>query len=179
MKPTLAIARIAFRNAVRSKVMLVLLAALLLAIIGLPLTVKGDGTLAGSIQILLSYTLGAVMLILSIATVWAGCAAVSQEIESRQIHLVLTKPVSRVQVWLGKWLGLVALNGLLLVVAGVVVFGLLHWNTRAGRLTEADRAVLHREILVARRVIAPEPIAIDDLVRQVYEERREAGAEAA
>ena len=108
----------AIRSAIRSRVVGVLLCLLLLAIIGLPLTVKGDGTLTGEVQVLLTYTLGAVTMILSIATLWAGCAAVSTEVEEKQIHLILTKPVNRFEVWLGKWLGLVTLNAVLLLVSG-------------------------------------------------------------
>ena len=101
MNRILAIAGIAIRNAVRSRVVIILLGILLLVIIGLPLTVKGDGTIAGQVRILLSYTLGFVSFILSLATLWAGCAAVSLEIQEKQIHLVVTKPVRRVQIWLG------------------------------------------------------------------------------
>ena len=82
MKRTIAIASIAIRSAVRSRVVGVLIVLLLLAIIGLPLTLKSDGTLAGEVQVRLTYALGAVMTILSIATWWAVCAAVSAEMEA-------------------------------------------------------------------------------------------------
>ncbi len=176
MKPVIAIARIALRNAVRSKVVLVLLALLLVASVVLPLTVEGDGTIAGAIQILLSYTLGAVMIILSIATVWAGCAAVSQDVGLRHIHLILTKPVSRTQVWMGKWIGLLILNAVLLAIAAFVVLGILYWNMHGDRLTADDQETLHEEILVARRVVLPEPASIDDLVEQTFQERQSRGA---
>ena len=68
MTRILAIAGIAVRNAVRSRIVVILLAALLLAVVGIPLTIKGDGTVEGHIQILLRYSLGAATLLLSIAT---------------------------------------------------------------------------------------------------------------
>src|SRR5436190_16992898 len=119
MSKVLAIAGIAIRNAIRSRVVVVLLGLLLVAIVALPLTIKGDGTIAGTVQVLLRYTLGAVTIILSIATLWAGCAAISMEVQEHQVHLVVTKPVYRAQLWLGKWLGLFILNTVLLTLAGV------------------------------------------------------------
>ncbi|NQU10703.1 hypothetical protein HQ590_07935 [bacterium] len=175
MKRILAIAMLAVRSAVRSRVVVVLLALLLLAIVGLPLTVRGDGTLEGQIQILLRYTLGAASVILSIATVWAGCAAVSLEIQDKQIHLVLTKPVSRAEVWLGKWIGLTLLNAVLLAVAALTVYGLLRWSTRPGQLTDAQETTLRGEILVARRQVLPVPIDVEADARRIVLERQEAG----
>jgi hypothetical protein len=154
MKRVCAIAALAVRNALRSRVVLVLLGLLLVTIIVLPLTIKDDGTLASRVQVLLRYTLGAVNIILSIATLWAGCAAVSTEVQGRQIHLIVTKPVRAIELWLGKWLGLMILNAVLLGIAGGATYWLLWWNLR----TERDNPHLLEEILVARRVILPEPI---------------------
>ena len=50
---------------------------------GLPLTVKGDGTIEGQVQIVIGYTLGLASVLLSMSTLWAGCAAVSAEIVCR------------------------------------------------------------------------------------------------
>jgi hypothetical protein len=175
MNKVFAIGGIAIRAAVRSRLVVVLLGLLLLAVVGLPLTIKGDGTLAGRAQILLSYTLGAVTAILSIATLWAGCAAVSGEIQERQITLVVTKPVAHLQIWLGKWLGLLALNAVLLALSGVIVYGLLRWTTRASQLSADERETLREEILVARRPARPDPVSVDEPARRLWEERLAAG----
>lgn len=172
MRRVLAIAVIALRNAVRSRIVLLMLGMLLLAIIGLPLTVKSDGTAAGHVRIVLGYTLGFASLILAIATVWAGCGAVSLEIQSRQIHLVVTKPVHRVQIWFGKWLGLLILNAALLAFAGAVTYVLLRWTTRAERLAPGQRDELNQRILTARRSIPPVPVEVEAEVRRQIDEAR-------
>ena len=169
MNKILAIAGIAVRNAVRSRIVIILLGILLLVIVGLPLTVKGDGTLAGHVRILLGYTLGLVSFILSLATLWAGCAAVSLEIQEKQIHLVVTKPVHRVQIWLGKWLGLLILNAVLVAFAGAVVYGLLRWTTRPEKLTAEQRTELRESTLVACTVLKPDPVTVDDAARAELE----------
>ena len=172
MNKILAIAGIAIRNAVRSRIVIILLGILLLVIVGLPLTVKGDGTLAGQVRILLGYTLGLVSFILSLATLWAGCAAVSLEIQERQIHLIVTKPVHRVQIWLGKWLGLLILNAVLVAFSGVVVYGLLRWTTRPEKLTAEQRTELRENTLVACTTLKPEPVNVDDEARAELEALR-------
>ena len=172
MNKILAIAGIAIRNAVRSRIVIILLGILLLVIVGLPLTVKGDGTLAGQVRILLGYTLGLVSFILSLATLWAGCAAVSLEIQERQIHLVVTKPVYRVQIWLGKWLGLLILNALLVAFSGAVVYGLLRWTNRPEKLTPEQRTELRENTLVACTVVEPEWVDVGDKMRAELETLR-------
>ncbi len=168
MRSVWAIALISLRNAIRSRVVVLLLAILVLGVIGIPLTVKSDGTLAGYVQILVRYTLGFTMGVLMLATVWAGCAAVASEIQRRQIHLLITKPVSAAQLWLGKWLGLVILNTVVLAVCALVTYGLLRWNTRAEILTPADRQLLAAEIIVARARLAPQPFAAEQRAQQRY-----------
>lgn len=169
MKRIFAIAALAARGAVRSRVVVVLLGVLLLAIIGLPLTVKGDGTPTGEARVLLSYTLGMVHLILAVATVWAGCAAVALDVQQRQIQLVLAKPVRRVEVWLGKWLGLLALNAALLLFSGAIVFGLLLGRART------DVTGLER-ILTAERRVLPDLSEIDEAARLTVEQQIQANA---
>ena len=176
MKTILAIALISIRTAVRSRVVIMLLGLLALTIIGLPLTIKSDGTVGGYVQILVRYTLGSAELLLSLASIWVGVAAVSLEIQEKQIQLLVTKPVNKLQIWLGKWLGLIAINVLALALCGGATYGLLRWTTRPGRLSAAERQTLNAEILVARQSVPPQPFAVEDRARQILEERRMQGA---
>lgn len=175
MRKIYAIAVITVRNAIRSRVVASLLVMLALVIVGLPLTVKSDGTISGQVQVILTYALSGVGILLSIATIWAACAAVSQEIAERQIHLVVTKPVSRTQVWIGKWLGLVAMNFLLIAISGAAVYGSLKWRTSRAILTEAGEKELREEVLVARHVVEPDLVNVDAQARALLKERLDAG----
>jgi len=141
--------------AVRSRVVITLVLALLLVVIALPLTIKGDGTLAGHVQIMLSYTLGLARVLLALVAVWSGCSAISSEITDRQLRLVLTKPVYTLQVWLGKWLGIMVLLTLLVLVTGVAIYGALRWSVRPSVLSVDEQAALRTEILVARGSVLP------------------------
>ena len=148
MQRILAIAWLTWKAALRFKLFLVIAALLILAVVGLPLVIKDDGTAQGFTQIILTYTLTAITALLGISTLWLSCGTLARDIEECQIQVVATKPIARWQIWLGKWLGIISLNAVLLALAGGGVFFLLQW--RATKLPAAQQEVLRNEVLVAR-----------------------------
>jgi ABC-type transport system involved in multi-copper enzyme maturation permease subunit len=76
-------------------------------------------------------------------------------VEEAQIQMVAVKPVARWKIWLGKWLGILALNAILLTVAAGAVYLLMQW--RAKKLPETQQAILRNEVMVARGS-AKEPV---------------------
>lgn len=166
MSAILAIAWLQVRSAVRSRLFLALALALLAVIVGLPLAVKGDGTLIGWVKVTLDYTLGAASLILGIATLWIAGGSVAQEIEGRQIQMVVVKPVHRFQVWIGKWLGLVLMNALLLAFCGSVAWALVRWQTTSPSAPEKERRAVEERILTGRLCSRPETRPVEQEVRE-------------
>ena len=132
----------------RFKLFLVIAALLVVAVVGLPLVIKDDGSAQGFTQIIITYTLGAITALLGFSTLWLSCGTLARDIEECQIQVVATKPVARWQIWLGKWLGIVTLNAALLAISGSCVYGLLQY--RASKLPPAVQATLRDQILVAR-----------------------------
>lgn len=172
MNSIFAIASITIRNAIRSKIVIVLLLFLLATLIGFPLTIRGDGTMSGEVRLLIQYTLGLATLILSIATVWAACASISTEIRYRNIQMIMSKPVHAYQLWLGKWLGLTAMNAALLILCVSTTYGALRWITQPEKLTQDELEELHTEILAAHRPIAPRHVDLEDEILRRYNELR-------
>jgi hypothetical protein len=148
VKRILAIAGLTWKSAFRYRLFWILAALLGAAVVGLPLLLKDDGTAKGFVQILLTYTLSAVATLLGIATLWLSCGTLARDIEECQMQMVAVKPIRRWQVWLGKWLGILGLNALLLALSGAAIFILLQW--RAGHLPPAEQKILRDEIFVAR-----------------------------
>jgi hypothetical protein len=148
MQRLLAIAWLTWKAAFRFRLFLVLAVLLLASVVGLPLLVQDDGTARGFTQILLTYTLSAITGLLGLSTLWLACGTLARDIDDCQMQVLATKPVARWQIWLGKWLGIMALNAVLLALAGGGVFGLLQW--RAARLPTAVQQELRSEVLVAR-----------------------------
>lgn len=152
-----AIARLMIRTGFHSRVFAAMLALVLCLVIGLPLTIKGDGTLVGQARIMIEYALGSVGALLALAVAWLACGAVSLELTDRQLQLVMTKPVHHLQVWLGKWLGIVLMAGALLAIAGAIVGVMLLLRFQPGRLGPDEARILREEVLVTRQTLFPEP----------------------
>jgi len=148
MQRILAISWLTWKAALRFKLFLVIAALLILAVVGLPLVIKDDGTAQGFTQIILTYTLSAITALLGLSTLWLSCGTLARDIEECQIQVVATKPIARWQIWIGKWLGIISLNAALLAISGACVYGLLQW--RATKLPEAEQKILREQVLVAR-----------------------------
>ena len=159
MQRILAIAWLTWKAALRFKLFLVIAVLLILAVVGLPLVIRDDGTAQGFTQIILTYTLSAITALLGMSTLWLSCGTLARDIEECQIQVVVTKPVARWQIWLGKWLGIVTLNAALLAISGACVFGLLQW--RASKLPPDEQRTLREQILVARGSAKEESKAAD------------------
>ncbi|HEU5395585.1 MAG TPA: hypothetical protein VFV81_00360 [Verrucomicrobiae bacterium] len=148
MQRIIAIAWLTWKAALRFRLFLVIAALLLLAVVGLPLVIRDDGTARGFTQIILTYTLSAITTLLGLSTLWLACGTLARDIEECQIQVVATKPIARWQIWIGKWVGIVTLNAVLLALSGASVYGLLLW--RATKLPAAEQKNLREQVLVAR-----------------------------
>ncbi|TAK93896.1 MAG: hypothetical protein EPO07_17560, partial [Verrucomicrobia bacterium] len=148
MQRLLAIAWLTWKAAFRYRLFLVVTMLLLAAVVGLPLLIKDDGTARGFTQIVLTYTLSVITALLGISTLWLACGTLARDIEECQIQMVVTKPVARWQIWLGKWLGLLSLNAALLAISGASVYGLLLY--RSTKLPAEEQRILRNEVLVSR-----------------------------
>ena len=152
----LAISGMTLRTAIRSRVFGLLIAMVVICIAGLPLVIKSDGTAAGQTQLFIHYAFGLTVVLLSIAAAWSAAGAVSLEVSGRQMHVLVTKPVHSVEIWLGKWLGLMTINLVMLGLAGGLIYGLLRWTTRSAVLSADDQISLRDEVLTAHSFITPE-----------------------
>ncbi len=148
MQRLYAITWLTWKAAFRYRLFWVLTGLLLVCVVGLPLMLEDDGTARGFTQIVLTYTLTSISALLGLSTLWISCGTLARDIEECQMQVVAVKPIARWQIWLGKWLGIVSLNALLLAISGGAVYGLLQW--RATRLPAAEQARLRSEVLVAR-----------------------------
>ncbi|HET7624934.1 MAG TPA: hypothetical protein VFM25_06670, partial [Verrucomicrobiae bacterium] len=148
MQRIFAITVLTWKAALRFRLFLVIAVLLIASVIGLPILIKDDGTARGFTQILLTYTLSTITALLGLSTLWLSCGTLARDIEECQIQIVAVKPVARWQIWLGKWLGILSLNFVLLALSGASVYGLLEW--RATKLPAKEQAVLRDQVLVAR-----------------------------
>jgi len=140
-----------------------------MAVVLLPLIIKHDGTARGFTQILLTYTLSSITALLGVSTLWLSCGTLSRDIEECQIQLVATKPIPRWQIWLGKLLGIITLNIMMLAVSGAAICFLLIY--RAEKLSEKEKTILRNEVLVSRSSLKEPPPDIKPTVERILNER--------
>ena len=175
MQALVAIALLTLKAAVRFRLLIVLGVLLLLTVIGLPLIIKDDGTAQGFTQILLTYTLSFITGLLGLATMWIACGTLARDIEEYQIQMITVKPVARWQIWFGKWIGIMILNGVLLSLASTAVFFLMH--KRSESLPDAQKMILRDEIFVARESAKETPEDMEPIISQMMAERLEENPE--
>ncbi len=155
MRSLFGIIKVTCKSAIRSHIFQLLLVFLTLCVFILPYTIVGDGTALGFIRISLQYSLSVVSFILVLESIWLGCFVMGRDAETYQIHMVICKPVSRMKIWLGKWLGIVLINFILLFTSAVIVYGLVYWKFNNKKFAKRDKDRVRNEILVGRRTYYP------------------------
>ncbi|MFL3664964.1 MAG: ABC transporter permease [Verrucomicrobiota bacterium] len=152
------IAKQTLKAAIRYRFVVAMAVALLVIVFGIPLLVKSDGTAKGTVQLVLTYTLGSTTALLGIASLWMGCGTLAREIEDNVMQMVAVKPVARWRVWFGKWLGIMLLNAALMVPTGLAIFFLINARADSSELNDFEKAKLQNEVLVSRSSVRePKP----------------------
>jgi len=178
--PVAAIARNVLNEAVRMKISLVFIVLLLILLAVVPGLLSPDQPLRYRVQQWLQYGVGFSYAVLALLTAFLSVATVVFEQRDRIVWQTATKPVRAWQYVLGKWIGVMGLNAVLLTVsaAGVYLFTeyLRHQpangesayrvdlrgnSTRAEiGLSSTDRRLLEQQVLVARVGARPEPFRL-------------------
>jgi hypothetical protein len=113
MSKVLAIAQNTFKEAIRNRVMYVILVfAIILILAGV---VVKDLTIAAHGQVIRTIGLWAISIVSTVLALLLGIGLVYTELDKRTIYTIVSKPISRWQFLLGKYLGL--LLTLYLIVA--------------------------------------------------------------
>jgi hypothetical protein len=168
MRRMWAVATNTIRQALRMKVaaMFIVLLLVLLPVMGF--TATGDGTLKGRLQTFVSYGLSLTGLLLSLLTIIVSIYTVTSDIEHRQIYTVVTKPIRRYQIILGKVLGVIVLDVVLLVLFAGIVYGVTSWIPRFVDAPEEERQAVDNEFYTARASLVPPLADVQKEVEATY-----------
>jgi len=157
-----SVARQTFFQIVRTKTAWVFILVLTVLLVALPHNIEGDGTLAGKIRAFLSYSTTVTAITLSILTLLLAVDVVASDVRRKTVFSVVCKPVARWQYILGRWVGIVMLDGLLLVIAAVDIY-MVSQDLRGGQWrSPMDRLAVETEVFTARARI--KPVSIDEEV---------------
>lgn len=172
--PVLGVARTMLEESLRMGIALIFIIAMLVLLPMLPLIFGSEDRVTYMVQRFLTYSNMIVAVLLGLMTVLLAARTVSLEIATRQIHMTLTKPLGRVQYLLGKWLGIVLLNAVLLAVAGIATYGFTMAIAQNPALNDLDRYAVDREVLTARLAKKPDPVGTtwERMYTNVLEEKQ-------
>jgi hypothetical protein len=150
----LAVAHTVIKEASRSRISLVFIVLLLVMLPLIPLWLDPEAPLRFRIQTFISRSMGLTFVLAAFMTLFLACATVAFEIRDRQIWQLMTKPLSRINYILGKWLGVVTVNLILLTISGVSTFTFLQYMrtlpVAPGIEGQLDRLQVNNEIMTAR-----------------------------
>lgn len=151
----IAVARLLLDEAVRMKLALVFIVLLIIYIPLLATQLDEHERLQYRLQTFLSYGTGVSYALLAVLTVFLSTATVAFEQRDKQIFQIASKPLGRFQYLLGKWLGLIVLNAVLLLMTGGATF----WFTQFLRTQPAadayDELAVSEQVLTARVGVRP------------------------
>ena len=175
IKKITAIAALTIKQAVRSRILPILAIILPAVIILIVSTIKGDGTASGQIRMAIKYSLSLMWIIMGVATLWSGCASIAREVEEKQLRLIAVKPVTKYEIWFGRWLGWLAINTGLLTICGLTLTTSVYYTINKQNLSRATKEKLQNTILVGRHRITPLPDTIDDKIEPLLKRLKASG----
>lgn len=153
----LAIAINTIRHGMRMKFVIAFVFFLIAVVISAPFTLKSD-TQSGRVQIILAYSLGVLNIILSLLTIFLSTSTFCSDIRDKTVFTIDTKPVKRWEILAGKWIGVNVLLMILLVCAGVTIYGFVKYAARPLEGKEQEQFKIKTQVLTARVEAKPEAV---------------------
>ncbi len=172
-----AIARQTIAESVRMRIAIFFVIVIAVLVLGLPFAARGDSSTSGAVQSFLAYSIAATTFLLSCLTIFL-VKSLSSDLADRQILTLMSKPLARWQYVLGKWIGIVALNMVILVVSGGVIYGMTRLLATRPPRDEWDAERLKNQILTARHASKFKVPDFTGEANTVYERQLEQGVYA-
>lgn len=161
-----AVAKNTIAQAVRMKVVAVVIVLLLLLLPIMSRIMVGDNTLHGKLQTFISYGLSLTSLLLCVLTIVISCYTLTSDLKSKEIFLVVTKPVRRFQIVCGKLLGVIIIDIFLLAVFSGIIYALTLTISKVTEVEAVESVKIQREFFTARDGIK-DPIDKDRVNKMV------------
>lgn len=166
MRAFASIVKLTFRHAVRSHIFQLLFGVLLLCVILIPTTVINSSA-ADFLKSSIFYSLWIISAVLGLSSIWLGCYIMTYDIDSYQLHMVVSKPVSRITIWCGKWVGVCLVNLLLLVLASAAVYFIILYRFDKLEFQPGEKERMRSEVLVGRRAFVADRPDYSEAVKQM------------
>lgn len=151
-----AVARALVEEAAGSRLPAVIVLLVVVGLPILPLVLDPAERLEYRMQFLLDWSLSGASFLLAMLSIALAASTLCGDIDSQRIHMTLVKPIERWQYLLGKWIGIVILDTLLVVLVGIGVYAAVSTLRQSRALDAADRLAVDEQVLTARIAARPE-----------------------
>jgi len=175
MRSIWAVAVNTIKQALRLKIAAVFIILLLVLLPVMGFVTTGDGTLKGRLQTFVSYGLSLAGLLLCLLTIAVSVYSITSDLDQGQIYTVLTKPIRRFQLLLGKLLGVVLLDIALLVLFSATIYLIVIYTPEFSEVTEAELTQAHNQFYTARASLTPPEVDVTREVLDIYEKLEKEG----
>ena len=170
-----AVATNTLKQAIRMKIAAVFIILLIVLLPAMGVSMTGDGTLKGRLQTFVSYGFSLTSFLLCLLTIVVSVYSLTSDIQQRQIYTVLTKPIRRFQLLLGKLLGIILLDVALLVLFSAVIYAVIIYTPKFYRASQAERAQADNEFFTARAGLIPPEVDVKQEVDDTYNRLEKTG----
>jgi len=157
----------------RVAVVFIVLLAVLLPVMGLSVT--GDETAKGKCQTFVSYGLSLTSLLLCLLTIAVSVHTLSSDITEKQLYTVITKPIRRFELILGKFIGVVLLGSALLLLFSAVVYLVTVYTPALSGASAEQLKSVKDEFFTARAALSPGEVDVVKDVENAYKRLDESG----
>jgi hypothetical protein len=165
-----AVAINTIKQALRIKVAFVFTILLIVLLPVLGITTTGDETLKGRLQTFVSYALSLTSFLLCLLTIIISIYSVTSDIEQKQIYTVITKPIRRFQILIGKLLGVIALDVILLVLFSAIIYTITIYMPQFITVPEYELIEANNEFFTARASLNVPEVDVTQEVTDRYKE---------
>jgi len=168
----IGVARTLLDEAIRMRLPVVLIVGVMVIVPVLPFVLDSGDRLEYRLQTFLSWSTMAVSLLLSLMTLFLAISTIVRELERKQVFLTMTKPITRWEYLVGKWLGIIVLNVVMVSTATVGIYAFSLYLEQQPARDEFDRLAIRERVLVARSATVPLP-SDPELFPRLFEQRAE------
>jgi hypothetical protein len=170
-----AVATNTIKQAIRLKIAAIFIVLLIVLLPIMGFTATGDGTIKGKLQTFVSYGLSLATLLLCLLTIITSVFSVTSDIQQKQIYTVLTKPIRRFQLLLGKLIGVILLDIMLLTLFAAIIYTITIYMPRFSRVTDDELTRLNNEFFTARASLTPAEPDVSQEVLDTYKQLEKGG----
>ena len=163
-----AVAINTIKQALRIKVAAVFTILLFVLLPVLGFTATGDETLKGRLQTFVSYALSLMSFLLCLLTIIVSIYSVTSDIEQRQIYTVITKPIRRFQYIMGKLLGVIVIDVILLVLFSAIIYTITIYMPKYIKASENELIEANNEFFTARASLTVPEVDVTEEVAKKY-----------